>query len=412
MIDGAGRVGNGAVYLSNQQFWEIRHLEIVNDAREGGDRRGVFLSISNVPGNVARHLYVRDCYIHNIKGIISHGDKENDAKRTGGVIVEADDDKQNLTRFDDILIENCIISTVDNEGIALSAEAAGAYYPGSPGWEARKFTHVVIRGNRINDVAKNAMIIRMTDETGLIEHNVCYDTAYRAKTGNTIFSRSCRGTVFQFNEGYLNRATGFDGSLYDADLDSPHCVFQYSYSHDNNQGLFWQCTARNDDQVILRYNISQNDKGAIFCMNYANTSTYVYNNTVYVPAHLSPAIIDERKKAHKTYYFYNNIIYNLSRTATYRWHDGHRSFDGNVFYGIHPSGEPDDPHKLTSDPLLVKPGAGDKGLNTLDGYKLRPGSPCIDSARIIPDNGGLDFWSNVVPAGRGPDRGANEWQAH
>jgi hypothetical protein len=46
--------------------------------------------------------------------------------------------------------------------------------------------------------------------------------------------------VFQYNEGYLNRTTDFDGSLYDADPQSPGCIFQYSYRHDNNHGLYWQ----------------------------------------------------------------------------------------------------------------------------------------------------------------------------
>ena len=253
------------------------------------------------------------------------------------------------------------------------------------------------------------MIIRLCDETGLVEHNVCWDTAFRALTGNTIFSRSCRGTVFQYNEGYLNRTTDFDGSLYDADLQSPGCIFQYSYSHDNNHGLYWQCTDAADSNVIVRYNISQNDKGIIFCMNYDCLSTYVYNNTVYVPTNLSPRIIDERRNSAKTYYFYNNVFYNLSPTATYQWFNGVRTFDYNLFFGQHPAGEPGDPHKLTSDPKLTAPGTGGIGWNTVAGYRLQMGSPCIDSGKVIADNGGRDYWGNPVPFNGVPDRGAHEY---
>jgi hypothetical protein len=413
VIDGNGATGDGVVYLFNQQYWEINHLEILNDSTNGADRRGVYLSASNFVGTVVNHLYLRNCFIHNIKGIVGTSDSTTEAKRTGGVIVEVIDDGTAPTRFHDVRIEDCVISTVDDEGIALNNRSGGGY-PGTPAWEARKFTQVLIRGNRINDVGKNAMIIRLTDETGLIEHNVCWDTAYRACTGNTIFSRSCRGTVFQFNEGYRNRAGELDpkryadGSLYDADLESPGCIFQYSYSHDNAQGLFWQCTTPQDANVIVRYNISRNDKGRIFCMNYDNTSTYVYNNTVYVPTNLSPILIDDRRKSKKkAYYFYNNIFYNLSASATYQWKPGAiRVFDSNVFYGQHPADEPSDPHKLTSDPLLVAPGAGDTGLDTLGGYKLQAGSPCIGSGMVVPNNGGRDFWGNTVPSGVAPDRGA------
>lgn len=415
VINANGATGWGAVYLFNQQYWEINNLEIINDAAEGGDRRGIYLSASNFVGNVVNHLHVRNCYIHNIKGIVDQ--ISNAAKRTGGIIVEVIEDRAVPTRFNNILIENCVISTVDNQGIALNNRVSVSDYPSTPEWEARKFTHVVIRGNRINDVAKNAMIIRLTDETGLVEHNVCWDTAYRAFTGNTIFSRSARGTVFQFNEGYQNRAgeldpsKNFDGSLYDADLQSPGVIFQYSYSHDNAHGLYWQCTDARDTNVIVRYNVSRNDRGIIFCMNYEATSTYVYNNTVFVSSNLSPRIIDERRNANKTYWFYNNIIYNLSPTASYQWFNGKRTFENNTFYGYHPPGEPDDPYKLTSDPLLVNPGSGGLGLHTLAGYQLQPGSPAIDSGRAVSNHGGRDLWGNAVPFNSATDRGAHEWTA-
>ena len=405
VINANGATGNGAVYLYNQEYWEVGNLEVINDAATGGDRRGVYLAADNF--GTAHHLYVRNCYIHNIKGIVDR--TSSAAKRTGGIIVETVDDVTTPTRFDDILIENCVISTVDNQGIALNNRASVGDYPGTPEWEARKFTHFVVRGNSINDVAKNAIIIRLTDETGLIEHNVCWDTAFRALTGNTIFSRSCRGTVFQYNEGYLNRTTDFDGSLYDADIQSPGCIFQYSYSHDNNHGLYWQCTDAADSNVIVRYNISQNDKGIIFCMNYDCLSTYVYNNTVYVGTNVSPRIIDERRSGTKTYYFYNNLIYNLSPTASYQWFNGIRTFDCNLFYGLHPAGEPSDPHKLTFDPKLVAPGSGGTGWNTVDGYKLQAGSPCIDSGKVIANSGGRDYWGDPVPFNGVPDRGADEY---
>jgi hypothetical protein len=360
--------------------------------------------ISAANSGLIQHVHLKELYIHHIKGIIG---QSITAKNTGGIgiFIEADDLKN--TRYDDVLIEACRIETVDNTGIFTRSNAAGSNQTTGPNWERRRITGLHIRGNRINDVAKNAMIIRMAD-AGLIEHNVCWDTAYRTGTGNTIFSRSSRDTVFQYNEGYLNRSKDYDGSLYDADLDSPGCIFQYSYSHDNNHGLFWMCTTRPDANVIVRYNISQNDKGKIFCVNYPNTSCYIYNNVVFVPEHLSPVIIDERRDAEKTYYFYNNIIYNLSPTASYNWRNANRHFANNVFFGHHPAEEPGGPGKLTVDPRFVNPGSGKLGIDTLDGYRLRSDSPCIDSGLVIPGNGGLDYWGNAVQRGAGTDRGAHE----
>jgi len=392
IIDGAGSTGHGVVYLYNQQYWEIANLEITNNASEGGDRRGVMVAAAN--------------FGTHIKGIVG---QSIEAKDTGaiGIFIEADDVKD--TRFDDVLIEGCRIETIDNTGIFTRARAGGSNTPGKANWNRRRITNLRIRRNKINDIAKNAMIIRMADG-GVVEHNVCWDTAYRAGTGNTIFSRSSRGTIFQFNEGYLNRSRDYDGCLYDADLESPGCIFQYSYSHDNSHGLFWMCTVQTDANVIVRYNISQNDKGNIFCINYPNTSCYIYNNVVFIPPHLSPTIIDERRKADKTYYFYNNIIYNLSPTASYNWRNGKCYFANNVFYGYHPDSEPDDPNKITEDPMFVNPGSGALGIDTLDGYKLKENSPCIDSGMSIENNGERDFWGNPVPdAGGVTDRGIHEY---
>jgi hypothetical protein len=56
------------------------------------------------------------------------------------------------------------------------------------------------------------------------------------------------------------------------------------------------------------------------------------------------------------------------------------------------------------------PGSAGLGIDTLDGYRLQPGSPCIDSGRSIPNNGSLDFWGNPVPDPVGVcDRGVHEY---
>jgi hypothetical protein len=52
-------------------------------------------------------------------------------------------------------------------------------------------------------------------------------------------------------------------------------------------------------------------------------------------------------------------------------------------------------------------------MDTLDGYRLKPGSPCIDSGSAINTNGARDFWGNPVPnAGGTTDRGAHEFSGN
>jgi hypothetical protein len=418
IIDAGSATGGGAVRLANQQYWEINNLEITSDATSDGDRRGVHLSASS--GGTFGHLYVRNCYIHNIRGKPSSTDSDISAKRTGGIVVEG---TSSTTRFDDVLIEGNTIASVANQGVVAVINGNGGstlnnYYPGTASWNNVLATHVVIRNNSISGVHKNGMILRNMDETGLVEHNVLHDTA-TGTTGNTIFTSSCRGTVFQYNEGYRNLAGDHDGSLYDADLRSPGIVFQYSYSHDNTHGLFWtypNASSEPNNNMIVRYNISQNDQGDIFAFSGTgdSSSSYIYNNTVFVsstnppPTNPPQNIFEDRASGH-TYYVYNNIFVISNATAVYSFNGSTRSFNYNVFYGVHPSSEPSDAHKMTTNPKLVSCGSGGIGLDTLDSYKLQVGSPCIDSGMTIANNGGQDLWGNAVPYGAAIDRGASEY---
>jgi hypothetical protein len=43
----------------------------------------------------------------------------------------------------------------------------------------------------------------------------------------------------------------------------------------------------------------------------------------------------------------------------------------------------------------------------LDGYKLKGGSPGINTGKVIPNPGNKDFWGNRLDDGK-PDRGAHE----
>ncbi|WP_294080800.1 sialate O-acetylesterase [Proteiniphilum sp. UBA5384] len=401
LINANGALG-GAVNLHNQSFWEINNLELTNDAEEMGRRNGVYVTASNF--GLVRHIHLKNLHVHHVRGIVNNG------ASTGGIFIHTLKDDEKNTRFDNILIENCEIHHVQNQGINFRTpgeRSAGYNHPSTADWKRRRFTNVVVRNNVIHHISKNAMILKTVDG-GVVEHNLCYETALDT-TGNTIFSYGTKGTVFQYNEGFLNRSPGIDGSLYDADVGSPGTIWQYSYSHDNAHGLMWFIPNAKDDNIIVRYNISRNDKGYLIRVTGSFTSAYIYNNTFYIDEKLSPSIIYESAPSKaRTYHFYNNIIYNLSPSATYNFVKGNnttRIFSNNLFYGYHSDNEPDDPFKITDDPLFVAPGTGKSGLNTVGGYQLRSNSPAIGAGKVIPDNGGRDYFGLPVSVHEPPNIG-------
>jgi hypothetical protein len=106
--------------------------------------------------------------------------------------------------------------------------------------------------------------------------------------------------------------------------------------------------------------------------------------------------------------FSNNIFYYAGGSAPWRFGESAGNvFRHNVFYGDHQDLPPDE-HAITSDPMLVAPGSGREGMDSLAGYQLRAGSFCLGAGAVIPDNGGRDFWGNPVPRDRPPDIGAHQ----
>jgi len=420
LIDGNGQTGEAVVYLHNQEHIEIHHLEIVNDAAEDGDRRGVWISGSNI--GTLHSIHLNDLYIHHIRGIAG---QSLEAKRTGGIYVAMTDDAERPSRWDDIRIENCVIHDVRNSGITTQNETTQDLHdfpPDSGAWTPRRITNLRIANNTVYNVAKNGMIIRLADG-GVVEHNLLHNTAIGADgtgmTGNTIFSRSSKNTVFQFNEGYNNRSNDYDGCLYDADLNSPGTIWQYSYSHDNAHGLFWGCTLPPDAGIKVRYNISQNDKGGIFVVNYPTEGTSIYNNTIYIGSHRSPIVIYERGRGgpgRRVYDFRNNLIYSLSPDASFFFNEQEdriyiREIRNNLFFGIEVPEYAEE--SIVADPQLIDPGSGGSDIDFLNphrlpGYRIAETSPARDAGVVIEDNGGRDFWGHPLSDGK-PDIGAHEW---
>ena len=400
----------------------------------GADRRGVMVAIKD--DGVANHIYLKNLNIHHIKGQLGSGQLAiNGAipKRTAGIYFTVlNESSSSNSRFNDVLIDGCDINYIENQGIALDNED-NIYYPAGNElalWTARRFSNFKISNNVIHHIGKNAMIIRCTDETGLIERNVCYETGV-GTTGNTMFTARAKGTVFQYNEGYLNRGMtqqidpgDYDGSMYDPDYGSIGIIFQYSYSHDNSAGIYWGCNTRSlttnnsgipdpdDVGCTLRYCISQNDLGSLVFFNYPSAGNEIYNNVFYIKPGLSSKIIHESGTKNHTYNFYNNIIFDAGN-ARYAWGTGAgvqtRTFKNNVFFGIPVESQIVDGQVLTSDPQFVDPGKGTTGINALlDGYKLRPTSPALANGTIINTNGGSDFFGNLLNTISAPNRGMYE----
>lgn len=390
IINGDGAAN--AVYLSGQSFWEINNLEVTNNASSEGDRRGIFIEAKIVTTN---HVYVKNCFVHNVRG----NNDFSTGKLTGGIILFGD----NVGNYNDILIQGNTINNCDRTGI-LAVESCGKYS-----------TNIVVRNNSINFPGGDGIII-LTCTNPLIEYNVCNNSDAVSKgVAAAIWPYECNGAVFQYNEAYNSKLSEDldDGQAWDVDGSNNDTVYQYNYSHDNQGGMLLVCANETcpSNNSTIRYNISQNDSGRIITLTGPSKNTYFYNNTVYISPKMKTKILEAQDYEgwHEGFYAYNNIFYNLGKGGYDFAQSTKNVFDYNVYFGEHPSNEPADAHKIVSDPMLDNPGSGKIGRNSVIGYKLKSGSPCINSGVTITNNSRKDFWGTAIPQGVATDRGACEY---
>jgi regulation of enolase protein 1 (concanavalin A-like superfamily) len=393
LIAGAGAAA--AVYFYNQEQWEVKNLEITNDAATKAVRRGIHVDgTSGGYSNprVFKHFLFENLEIHHVKGDIS-----TDYAHNGGIIVWGTNWDYHVS---DVVVNNSKIYSVDSVGIYMY----GAQKSYSSGFK--------VSNNVIYDVgADGAFLLDTTN--GLIENNVVYDTHVRASGYHVpLWVYSSKDSVIQFNEVY-NTAPGGDAMAYDADYRSDGTIIQYNYSHNNAGGFVLAVNngtvaSNANTNTTIRYNISQNDSGAVFNFSGTPDTTYIYNNTVYLPRYSNAKVVDYLNWGGfaKNTYFYNNIITNLGSGGYNFGSSTNNVFENNLFYGNHPASEPADPYKITDDPMLASPGSGGIGKDTVTGYQLLSTSPAIGAGKLISNNGGRDYFGNPVSAVNAPNIGA------
>lgn len=406
-----------AIRLVNQSWWEIRNIEITSGARPelGIGRQGI-VALYEGTGATAKHIIIEDCFIHDVWGQMG-GNSEysgyNSAAIYVGRVLGGWQTRDGY--YDDVLIQNNRIERVDKCGIVVFGGR----------------NNVLVRNNYLENLGGDAIFVNGPDK-GLIEYNIAKRSCMRSgdldlEGGENfwphtaaIWIQNTEGTIMQYNEVYDTgrQPKNGDGFAYDFDFDANNCVLQYNYSRNNHGFLL---IMNNTFGNITRYNISENDQTHLIQMQGSiEDQNLIHNNVFYVD--YSTIDLDfyirqpDRNKIGA--YFRNNIFYahgqGRFRTVYTSGDVIGREFDDtykvppsvaaqiyrcNCFFGTWINGIPDDPERLLEDPMLVAPGTGGVGLSTLEGYKLKPNSPCINRGMLIAFNTDRDFFGNPIEDG-------------
>jgi hypothetical protein len=392
-IDGDGAAET--VSLHNQQYFELRHLDVTNAANPGTNRRGVHVDAQDV-GKLS-HIVISGVNVHDVLG-----DDTKDADGSDGIVVSVHGTGV-PTWFDDVQITGNTLSRVNREGI-VTASSWVQYN----GLQEHPFTHVLIQGNKLAQTGGDGIVVEQTSG-GLVDHNTLagFNAASHGYNAG-IWPWDSDHITFQYND--VSGGHGhMDSMAYDIDDFTDTIVYQYNYSHDNDGGFALIC-GTSDGYVrnsVIRYNISQDDsyRGVENCSG-PSGSVRVYNNTIYVKPGAGMAVLRENNDSTvRNVQFTNNVVVNagapsdatfaLSSATSYQLTD-------NTFFG---TATAPGTGTLTTNPLLTAAGTATGVGAHANGYRLCAGSPALASGVAIAGNGGRDYFGNAIPVGA-PNRGA------
>lgn len=429
----AGGATGPVIHLLNQQYWDIGGLELTNPAASPAYRSGVLAE--NNSGGVLRHIRVHDMSIHHISGWPAGWYTTN-----AGVGIQTNHTTP-VSTWDDILVENNTFDHVDRIGVAVTPDRDGA--------GTGLTTNAVIRNNTMTYNGGDDILV-VKGDGALIDGNkaghgglksTCPPSGQYCNVASAgIWMAGSQDTVVQNNEVYCH-ANFQDGTGFDVDWGNHNTTIQYNYSHQNVGGFVLlmngfqvpgePTSPTPSDGTVIRYNISENDGSNAGCPE-SGTSNHnaalidfagnvpnrsgspvavpeFYNNTFYVRDGSSIWITRARNNTSVSgkLSFRNNAVFNYG-SGGYLTTGAGSVYSNNLYYGKHPSSEPADSGKVTSDPTFRNPGNAATGsaYTGKNAYQVHPSSPVIRAGAVISGNGGKDAFGNAVSATAAPNIGA------
>ena len=452
IIDSYGGIGraiiNGenhlaCIYLDNKEGIEISNLELINDSGNFPDanavykRRGIYASSYY---GVKEHLVFRNLYIHNIYPNNFSPSSEQILYSGSGILLTGF--SPNASNFDGVLIEDCEITDVGNIGIGISRWIDTNTLPPSTNTHHK---NVVVRNNYIHHTGGSGAVYFNVKDF-LIENNLFTWTGYHDTIveprqhgrGSGWWGVRCKNGILQNNE-FSNVRGAADSHGADIDNACDSVIIQYNLSYDNEGGFAEYMGASSN--CIYRYNLSINDGWRVKnspCSNGVNDTSgnilfnrqhgtsiwfsdftgfngqdkigasynLVYNNTFYIASGYSPRIKFGDSTHHNS--IINNAFYiesgsNLIYDTSYSIYAN--EFDYNLWYGSVDNLIPFGVNSINGiDPQIQNPGG-----NNINDYIIDSLSPLFNSGKLISNNGGYDYFGNMVPDFQNPDIGYYEY---
>ncbi|MFV0286864.1 MAG: bacterial Ig-like domain-containing protein [Demequina sp.] len=433
------------VLLDNQEYWEIRRLEITNADLAAGDqfrsmRRGVV--VKNTDAGKLSHFRLEELYIHDVTG-----EGKKDLGGSGAIQLEVYPGSVE-SWFDDTVIANNRIEDVNRSGINMSTawlcRAEMAWDSGycTTGNTARNpwvpSTGLVIRDNVVSGVGGDGIVVQM-NRGALVEGNVVSDAANRANQGSNagVWAWNADDTTFRGNTVSHTRklAGNNDGTSFDIDYGTRNTVFEHNVSYANEGGMVFFCgcsaswlpNAGFASEGVYRYNVTIGEISRVGFLSGATDGAF-YNNTVVITDDSQADFLSVNASG-SSVLFANNLVVSTRDggvTTTPYGSPNVMTWRNNAFYSVGGASSwpgTEDDANIYRDVADLPAGAqavyealagADYGAQTghLDLSALDVAVPELAGAGLpVAPEGTVDLAGNPVPTLCDPDIGAIQFSA-
>jgi hypothetical protein len=308
VIDG-GSANNAAFYLTNQSYWTIENLDLL----EGKNW-----------GLVAKALGGTDVYGLTIKNVIATGATSVAYQRALSGEIGLLADGTSTSTISDVNISHVTVgNTKAGEGIFVKAGQHGIYY-------GPKGQDISVTRSIVSDVYGDGLLV--TDaENVTLSHNIvtksgeCPDCT--GSTPGALWVWDSVNVEMSWNESYGNTSWGVDGGGMDIDYLNRYVTVEDNYIHDNKGycvSVFGAGKNVPTEHAVVRFNVCANNdaqptttQNGDFLVTTWNNGTIngvqIYNNTVYWDAPRANNYVLQASTAQFSgtirNFFMNNVIY-------------------------------------------------------------------------------------------------------
>ncbi|WP_430810881.1 MULTISPECIES: T9SS type A sorting domain-containing protein [unclassified Carboxylicivirga] len=402
VLDGALAEGGAhlaTVAITNHDNIELAFLEITNDrqtSRAGvSDNLAYGIDVQNTGPDTLRNYHFHDLTVRDIFAPTTENQDFNAIKVSAINFFTSKNTEVGKERnIQDVLVENCYIARTTRLGIK-TGHAGGDEGVGND--SINRNMNLVFRNNHFYQTGGTCILPTKTYNC-LIEHNIFEEPGSdadprMANRGSSVWFFSSRNGISQYNKCYSVRGYA-DSYSQHIDFGNRNIIMQYNYSEDS-EGGFVEILGDNVNSTY-RFNVSVNDgfrdfKGnTLWVSAYAgkdrdilSDSSFIYNNSVYVDAAITPDI----SFVGKNIFVYNNIFQatgaaTIGQEVTMEIEPGSQLYmSNNLYYGnITSTFKNYDSSPVNGNPLYVNGG----GLTSED-YRVTDDSPAINAGKQFPE---------------------------